>query len=92
MEWLIFIAVLVVLGIIGYAMQAYSNRPEVRRRDEARRVELARQGLALCPTCRGSGKVWNGNAGGWDPKTNIPRGANVTCTTCGGRGVLRLHS
>ena len=90
MEWLIFGAVLVVLFILGSIIQAAEKSPGAQQRAAAHRAELARQGLKPCPTCRGSGRIWDPTRGNWNPKFGGYSGASAPCYTCNGNGVLRI--
>jgi DnaJ-class molecular chaperone len=90
MDWLIFVAVLVVLFILGLIIQAVEKSPAGQQRAAARRAELAAQGLKSCPTCKGSGRIWDPTRGTWNPKFGGNSGASGPCYTCGGRGVVKL--
>lgn len=42
------------------------------------REKAARERGLTCPTCKGSGRFWTGQWGGWWD----------TCNRCGGKGIL----
>src|SRR5947209_19001869 len=81
---LIFIGILVVLGIIGAALD-----PVIKEHERARIAKFQRSlppGRIVCPVCKGTKRLWNGGGRNPNPYTGAPSGRSERCNHCRGKG------
>ena len=90
MEIMLFVGILVVLAIIGAALE-----PVMKKRESTRIAELQRnlpRGRVVCPVCTGRRRIWDPTSGNPNPYTGASAGRSVTCYRCAGLGsVQRLY-
>lgn len=88
MNVLIFIGILIVLGIIGAALD-----PVIKKHERARIASLQRNlppGRVVCPSCKGTKRVWNGGGGNLN-SIGAPSGRSERCPHCWGGGSVRYQ-